>query len=234
MLDYPSVSTPRDSYSGIQTSFEQFLDLILIGIGDRAADHVDEYGNKLLYDGRAPLYSIKKIADDEGFLYPSEWIEAALSTMEHRQWTMHDTDKDDPNEDGFRVYLDPAGYERATLLVEKYYGASDQNVIPASDRLVTINHNSEAYLDLDHSLIRLINLVETSNSYREKDSIDQQQKLAELKALSELLKAPRVSPSKIQILAGAAFGFLIEQFAGAPIGELAQYVWGLVRGVLSF
>jgi Asp-tRNA(Asn)/Glu-tRNA(Gln) amidotransferase C subunit len=72
-------------------------------------------------------------------------------------------------------------------------GAQDRSlsdIIPASDRIVRLNHNSKSYQETMTSLNRLIEAVETTNEYD--DAEDKDERLAELSAGRRLLEAVRV------------------------------------------
>lgn len=227
----------RSSYREMLLTYDQFEDLVLIGIADRDADHVDEVGDRLPDTGTAFLYSIKKVAEDEGFLFEADWPKRAMSEMEQQGLVTHDGDPDDPNDDGLRVYLDPAGYERARRLIGEYYGddsGDDENsAIPASDRIVTLNHNSPDYLKTIQALENVILLLKENNKLRGDDPLDQEQRSAELDAGKILLKPRRISVKAVTAVLLGPLGYLATKFADAPLGEAAQWAWTMIKALIG-
>jgi cell division protein ZapA (FtsZ GTPase activity inhibitor) len=106
------------------------------------------------------------------------------------------------------------------------------DLVPGSDRLVTLDHNSAAYATATSSLEALVVIVRQSNSYREEDELDQERRLAELDAGRALLKSRRVSPTVIKTALSGTLAYLAAKFADAPIGEAAMIAWEALKHLL--
>jgi cell division protein ZapA (FtsZ GTPase activity inhibitor) len=136
-------SSPTN-YRGARITFRQFRDLVLIRMADCATDYVDEYGRKRR-PGTAPLYSIKKIAENEGYVFKANWLDRALDDLEYGDLVARDRSENDPDEDGYRAYLNTGGYERAQHLVRRYFDADNVTYAPPT-------RDSEVVKILDRSL----------------------------------------------------------------------------------
>ncbi|MBX3488734.1 hypothetical protein [Parvibaculum sp.] len=106
----------------------------------------------------------------------------------------------------------------------------DPAEIPASDRLVKLDHNSNEYQEATHHLDELIEAVgaDRSNDFEDKD-----QRLAELKAGRELLNSNTASPTKIEAVLYGSLGYLATKFADEPIGALAAATWAAIKILLG-
>ena len=104
---------------------------------------------------------------------------------------------------------------------------------PASDRVVALNHNSPEYLETNETISALVEALRCENKFSAAEPNKKDQILAELKATQELLKASQASPTTITKLVYSALGFLAAEFAGAPIGELAEAAWAALKLLLG-
>lgn len=105
--------------------------------------------------------------------------------------------------------------------------------IPASDRIVALDHNAPYYLAASSALEQLIDEVRESNSYRNSDPQDQERRLAELEAGQRLIKSRRVSASTIRAVLWGTLGYLATKFADAPIGEAATLAWNALKALIG-
>jgi hypothetical protein len=103
--------------------------------------------------------------------------------------------------------------------------------IPASDRVVTLDHNSPAYKSLATSLEKLETALQTTNDFPE-DS-DRNQRTAELSAGRRLLRSVRVHVGAVMAVLGGVLTFCIKSFAGHEIGNLASPALDLLRSLLG-
>jgi hypothetical protein len=76
--------------------------------------------------------------------------------------------------------------------IEQNFDSAD---IPASDRTVTINHNSKEYADADEAMEKLEKAIREANDFD--DPLEKEQREAEVSAARRLLKATRVSVSAL-------------------------------------
>lgn len=104
---------------------------------------------------------------------------------------------------------------------------------PASDRVVSFNHNMPDYLAAASALEHLIDVVRESNSYREEDPQDQDRRLAELEAGQRLLRSKRISLQALRATLLSTLGYLAIQFVNAPIGDAANFAWQAMKKLLG-
>jgi len=104
-------------------------------------------------------------------------------------------------------------------------------LIPATDRVVHLDHNSAAYEQAIEALEETEKVVSSANDYE--DSQDKEQRLAELSATRRLLASTRVRVGAVTAIAGPALAWLAEKFAGGIIGQLASATWKLITNLLA-
>lgn len=118
--DYAEEYPGRDPgvVRGKRLTFQQFKDLLLIFLCDRAHDSVDETGGHI-EDAINYAYSLKKIAADEGLMFQERWIETAEAELFHAGMIQHEGN----DEDGAGLYLVNApAMDMAQALIDKYFG----------------------------------------------------------------------------------------------------------------
>jgi hypothetical protein len=106
--------------------------------------------------------------------------------------------------------------------------------IPASDRIVHIDHNSPAYREVDTNLANLEEHVRCSNSLAEDNPSDRDRVLAELSASRRLLQAARVRLELIKQLVVPALQWIAKKFADHIIGILATAAFAALATLLGF
>jgi hypothetical protein len=94
-----------------------------------------------------------------------------------------------------------------------------EDPIPASDRTVSIDHNSAAYREADEALDRLEHTLVQANDYP--DDEDKEQRIAEVSAVRRLLKSTKVRAYAIAALAGPTLTYLAKKFFDTGIGQAA-------------
>lgn len=102
--------------------------------------------------------------------------------------------------------------------------------IPASDRIVSLDHNRPEYKEATEKLDQVIDLVEADRS---NDFDDKEQRVSELKAGRELLKSHLVNSKTIGTVLGTCLTFLTIKFADVAIGDLAATAWAAIKAVLG-
>lgn len=105
--------------------------------------------------------------------------------------------------------------------------------VPASDRMVRLDHNGLEYLAATSALERLIDVVRESNSYREAEPEDQERRLAELEAGRRLLGSGLVSVATMKAAVIGTITYLATKFIDAPIGEAATVAWTALKRLLQ-
>lgn len=139
-----------------------------------------------------------------------------------------------PTDGGGEIVGEPTalGFDLLDILhgVKPYNGQFERS-LPASDRTVSIDHNSASFKKTITSLESLEETVRGSNDYGDEE--DKGQRLAEISAGRQLLQSPRVSPGAVKAVLSGTLIYLAEKFANAPIGEAAQVAWNLVKTLLG-
>ena len=97
-------------------------------------------------------------------------------------------------------------------------GNAPANAVPASDRIVTLDHNQQTVLETAST--ELIDAVERENSL-DGDSGLRQRVLGQIKAGRELIRAQTLSAYLLYQTLVAALGGLIERYKGHAIGIAA-------------
>lgn len=99
--------------------------------------------------------------------------------------------------------------------------SSEAGTIPASDRVVTLNHNEQPYQDVIQAIDKLSEALRQANDYDDPD--DKAQREAELAAGKELLKAPRVREDGLLSVLGKALRYLWTKFRDNAVGQAAKW-----------
>ncbi|OBX17949.1 hypothetical protein A9995_14225 [Erythrobacter sp. QSSC1-22B] len=105
--------------------------------------------------------------------------------------------------------------------------------LPASDRLVGLDHNSAVYQSAVQSLDSLITIVRDSNQYRQNNEADQERRLSELEAGRVLLNSRWVSAATAKAALWGTLSYLAIKFADAPIGEAAGIAWNAIKRLIG-
>lgn len=107
----------------------------------------------------------------------------------------------------------------------------EQREIPASDRIVTINHNAEEY----HIVIKKLGELEVN--IKQSNSIDNEEKdrlLAELNAGESILKRTSVRLWAIAGGLGSVLWYIVISFRDAAAGQIADDILTLLRQFIGF
>jgi hypothetical protein len=99
-------------------------------------------------------------------------------------------------------------------------------LLPAADRVVPLNHNSQDYADAIEQLDRLEELIRTTNDYPDSDDRDRQ--VAEISATKRLLSAAMIRAEVAVSLAYKALKYLAKKFIDTMIGKLASSALALI------
>jgi hypothetical protein len=97
--------------------------------------------------------------------------------------------------------------------------AGDADLIPPSDRIVSLDHNTTEYAEAVKALEDAERTVQETNDYD--DAEDKEQRIAELSAGRRLLMAARVRANAFIALVYKALRYLAEKFADHAIGVAA-------------
>ncbi len=105
--------------------------------------------------------------------------------------------------------------------------------IPASDRIVPLDHNRPEYKKAIEAITNLQTALDKTNYYKENEPNDFTQRSQELKALSVVLAAPQASVSKIEVFGYGTLVYLANKFADEPVGELAKLAWEFIKALVN-
>ena len=125
---------------------------------------------------------------------------------------------------------------REAWLVEQEQPGDDAPVVaevPASDRVVSLDHNSAAYKEAIAALDQVTEAARASNELGAEDPLEKERVIAELSAAKRLLESIKVSVQKVSALIGTTLLWLGSKFAEAPIGEAAMYAWNLIKPLIG-
>lgn len=95
--------------------------------------------------------------------------------------------------------------------------------VPASDRVVPLNHNQPEYKEVIAALERLERALTEANDYP--DAEDKEQKIAEVSAARRLFKAPRISIEALRGVLLKSLTFLTKTFASTGVGMAAKWAF---------
>jgi len=110
-------------------------------------------------------------------------------------------------------------------------GALDR--IPASDRIVTISHNSEDGQVLALSLTQIIDDLEKNNSIAAEAGGDRERLLAEAKASRELLRGETISSDKLKFLVLRFFEEIAKKFREQTATWTLDQVFSVLLKILD-
>ena len=106
----------------------------------------------------------------------------------------------------------------------------DETLIPASDRIVTLNHNEQSFQDAVRAVELTLDEVKKSNSI---DPDDKTRVTLELGAGLDLVQAPKTRIEAARVLLVGALGWLAAEFGSAAVGQVAEAAMPLVRALLG-
>lgn len=104
-------------------------------------------------------------------------------------------------------------------------------LIPASDRVVSLNHNSPEFVSMMEALDNLEIALSTSNDYP--DAEDKDQRIAETSAIGRLLEATRVRIAAVAIILRPLVTHLVGKFLDTGIGKAANALWDSAMRLLG-
>lgn len=93
-------------------------------------------------------------------------------------------------------------------------------VIPASDRVVSLNHNSQAHTEADAALADVESSLRQLNDGNPEDK---ERVIAEVSAARRLLQATKIRVAALVSLLGSALAWIASQFAETAAGQAAEW-----------
>ena len=198
-----------------------------------------EFRDKLLVEfaryesERGPDYhDLKKIADGALLIYKEGWVSKAAYYFRDQGLIKDAFTMGGGADDNLDAELTGEGLERAEELLEEL-DESDPiatgTVIPASDRVVFIDHNSADFREMKQAIEEVKNAVLGNNKYGASEPEDREQRVAELDAGLTLLTSVKVRVTAIVAVLGSALTYFATKFADAAIGGLATSAWNIIK-----
>lgn len=113
------VTLPRRDFRGLELSFDEFYDLVIIGMVG-LSEALMKGSNPARAGG---MVNYKRVADNLGFIYEPSWIDNVGYALENRIEAIasHDSAPDGEEDDSHWVYLNSGITRIGELLQEKYY-----------------------------------------------------------------------------------------------------------------
>ncbi len=105
--------------------------------------------------------------------------------------------------------------------MQRSEAAIEEPTVPASDRVVFLNHNEQPYQELVEALTEMEMALVGANDYE--DLEDKEQRIAEISAGQRLLAAPRVRLEALLATIGEALIYLAKKFMDSAIGQAASW-----------
>jgi hypothetical protein len=96
-------------------------------------------------------------------------------------------------------------------------------------KIVDLNRNPKVRDEIVDQLTKLTMMIQTSNSVMSMKSAELEKAISDIKAGTEMVKAGKFTIGKIEGVLFGALGYLTSKFADAPIGDAAQFCWGLIK-----
>jgi hypothetical protein len=136
----------------------------------------------------------------------------------------------------FGVRLTGVGWDMYQDTVDEYDLRNEdtsEEVIPASDRVVRLDHNSAAYLDADAKLSEAVQAIRSNNEYAANNPEEYEQRIAELESGQRLLKAVRVRVDAVMTVLVKTLKWLLVQFGVGLIGTLITLAIGALAALFG-
>jgi hypothetical protein len=127
-----------------------------------------------------------------------------------------------------------AAYELLLPNADTPEEAESPRAVPASDRVVRLDHNSAAYLEADAELTEAIAALRANNAYRASDPEDYEQRLAELEGGQRLLKAPQTRLDAITAVLVRSLQWLAVKLADTVVGKVIEKALTALAALLGF
>lgn len=115
-------------------------------------------------------------------------------------------------------------------LLEREFTEREDGTVPASDRVVKLDHNSQAYKDAIRALETLERVIRQSNEYD--DPAAKEQHAAEVKAGKTLLEGLQVRASALWDLIRNPTAYVAKKFGDSMIGKAAAAAWEAVSKLI--
>ncbi len=108
---------------------------------------------------------------------------------------------------------------------------ADKPTIPASDRLVSLDHNSPEFASTMEAIDNLERALTEANDYP--DAEDKEQRIAEISAVGRLFKSGRVRVLAVATILRPLVTHLVTKFLDTGIGKAANALWDSATKLLG-
>jgi hypothetical protein len=103
--------------------------------------------------------------------------------------------------------------------------------VPASDRTVSVNHNSAEYHQANAALDHLEKVLKETNEPIEPE--EREQRVAEVSALRRLLQSTKVRIQAVAVIASTTLVGLAAKFGDKILGAAASTAWEAVKALFK-
>jgi hypothetical protein len=114
---------------------------------------------------------------------------------------------------------------------DKVFGSGVR--VPASDRVVTLGHNSPAQTEALKKIDSLVEAVKKANDFPGSED-DREEAIAELSAARKLFEAAKVRVVAVTAVLQPRLRWLIDKAGGALVGIMAKGLWDYLIGLHIF
>jgi hypothetical protein len=167
------------------------------------------------------------VVDAIGLLYEPGQIRLCLNEFKDMGFIRAAFTMGQGKDRGLNCHLTASGIEQAEEWAEEF----DLNLaVPASDRHVTLDHNSPEY---QASITAIDTVISEVQANRSNDFPDKEQRLSELRAGKILLEPDRVSKGIVLRVFSSALKYLALKFVDVPLGQAAQTAWQALLRLLG-
>lgn len=217
------------------TTFKEFRKTLLASIYQSLEDDVSADCD--------PLELVERLK----IPYRVGWVRQAIEQMEEDQFVKASWFIGGGPDGGVVIRLTGRGIEAAEELLEDGWSISEQapgsesepaapnpsEVVPASDRVVTLDHNSPAYRDVIDILNDVSSQIRGNNELAAKTPLAFGQHTAEIEAGKRLLDAPQVDVGAVESTLISGLKWFAEQAAGTAVGPLILFLLTALGGLFN-
>jgi hypothetical protein len=202
--------------------YEQFRDDLLVGL-TKAAETARTSINP------------RHVMEQAGFSAPLGWTFEAVRELEGQDYLRASYASSPRGSDyGVEVLrVTPAGYDRAEEIEAERSGEAPPSAVPASDRVVRLDHNSAGYKEARSALEQAIDNFRGNNEFANSEPDEHSQRVAELESGMRLLEAVQARVDAIIEVLFPVLRWLAQKFTDHLIGRLATAALAALAALLG-
>lgn len=180
------------------------------------------------------FYDLKLVAENAGLSHARGWIQKAADDFQRNGYVQDSGGVLGLGiDEGLSVQLTGPGLEAAEELIDELELSPIAAGVPASDRIVTLNHNSSEYRRVIEEHQALEVALDKSNEFGSLPEEEKAQTRGELGALKSLLASTRVRVTAVVSLATPVLTYIGTRFADSTISELSKALLKHLRSLLG-